>query len=128
MWDFSWYTLTLSGEPYHDLSARFREAVERGYNTIRICAMPFMLFTDKGKREGPLQFGNLGEVGQRTRWYYCRGGAELDGHAHLLALFREAKEHAVGMAKGIAETDTPALKGCSPSHQRLGEHPLLVQF
>lgn len=43
MWDFSWYTMTMPGEPYSDLSARFKEAVERGYNTIRICAMPFML-------------------------------------------------------------------------------------
>lgn len=93
MWDFSWYTMTLPGEPYHDLGARFQEAVERGYNTIRICAMPYMLFTETGKREGPLRFGNLGKVGQRTRWYNCRGGAELDGHAHLLELFRQAKAH-----------------------------------
>jgi hypothetical protein len=93
MWDFSWYTMTLPGEPYHDLGARFREAVDRGYNTIRICAMPYMLFTAEGKRPGPLKLGNLGEVGQRTRWYNCRGGAELDGHAHLLELFRQAKEH-----------------------------------
>lgn len=93
MWDFSWYTMTLPGEPYSDLGARFKEAVERGYNTIRICAMPFMLFTAEGKRPGPLKFGNLGEVGQRTRWYNCRGGAELDGHAHLIELFRQAKEH-----------------------------------
>ncbi|MEC0236309.1 cellulase-like family protein [Paenibacillus kribbensis] len=93
MWDFSWYTMTLPGEPYHDLAARFQEAVDRGYNTIRICAMPFMLFTAEGKRPGPLKFGNLGAVGQRTRWYNCRGGAELDGHAHLLELFRQAKRH-----------------------------------
>ncbi|MBB6636138.1 cellulase-like family protein [Cohnella thailandensis] len=93
MWDFSWYTMTLPGEPYHDLGARFREAIDRGYNTIRICAMPYMLFTAEGKRPGPLKLGNLGEVGQRTRWYNCRGGAELDGHVHLLELFRQAKEH-----------------------------------
>lgn len=93
MWDFSWYTMTLPGEPYSDLEARFKEAVERGYNTIRICAMPFLLFTPEGKRPGPLHFGSLGEVGQRTRWYNCRGGAELDGHAHLLELFRQAKAH-----------------------------------
>lgn len=95
MWDFSWYTMTLPGEPYHDLAARFAEAVERGYNTIRICAMPFMLFTADGPRPGPLYFGNLGRVGQRTRWYNCRGGAKLDGHAHLLELFRQAKAHGV---------------------------------
>lgn len=93
MWDFSWYTMTLPGEPYNDLAARFKEAVDRGYNTIRICAMPFMLFTAEGKRQGPLLLGNLGEVGQRTRWYNCKGGAELDGHAHLLELFRQAKAH-----------------------------------
>ncbi|MCL6605702.1 MAG: hypothetical protein K6T94_22800 [Paenibacillus sp.] len=93
MWDFSWYTMTLPGEPYNDLAARFKEAVDRGYNTIRICAMPYMLFTEEGKRSGRLKFGNLGEVGQRTRWYNCRGGAELDGYAHLLELFRQAKAH-----------------------------------
>ncbi|WP_054939510.1 cellulase-like family protein [Paenibacillus ihuae] len=93
MWDFSWYTMTLPGEPYNDLAARFQEAVERGYNTIRICAMPYMLFTEEGNRPGRLKFGNLGEVGQRTRWYNCRGGAELDGHAHLVELFRQAKAH-----------------------------------
>ncbi|WP_151734162.1 cellulase-like family protein [Paenibacillus tengchongensis] len=93
MWDFSWYTMTLPGEPYHELEARFKEAVERGYNTIRICAMPFLLFTAEGKRPGPLQFGSLGAVGQRTRWYNCRGGAVLDGHAHLLELFKQAKAH-----------------------------------
>lgn len=93
MWDFSWYTMTLPGEPYSDLEARFKEAVERGYNTIRICAMPFLLFTAEGKRPGPLHFGSLGEIGQRTRWYNCRGGAVLDGHAHLLELFRQAKAH-----------------------------------
>lgn len=93
LWDFSWYTMTQPGEPYHDLAARFDELVERGYNTIRICAMPYFLFGPDGKREGPLRFGNLGEVGKRTRWYNCAGGAELDGHAHLLELFRQAKEH-----------------------------------
>jgi len=67
MWDFSWYTMTLPGEPYSDLAASFKEAVDRGYNTIRICAMPYMLFTEEGKRPGRLEFGNLGEVGQRTR-------------------------------------------------------------
>lgn len=93
MWDFSWYTMTMPGEPYSDLAARFQEAVDRGYNTIRICAMPYMLFTSEGKRAGPLSFGNLGQVGQRTRWYNCEGGAVLDGHAHLLELFKQARAH-----------------------------------
>lgn len=93
MWDFSWYTMTMPGEPYADLGARFDEAVERGYNAVRICAMPYLLFTADGLREGPLHWSNLGQVGQRTRWYNCRGGAALDGHRHLLKLFEEAKRH-----------------------------------
>jgi hypothetical protein len=91
LWDFSWYTMTMPGEPYHDLRARFSELVERGYNTIRICAMPYFLFHAGGKRKGPLRFGNMGQVGKRTRWYNCVGGAELDGHAHILELFQQAK-------------------------------------
>lgn len=94
MWDFSWYTMTMPGEPYHDLGARFAEAVQRGYNTIRICAMPYLLFGGGRKREGKLAFSSLGGgIGQRTRWYNCRGGAVLDGHDHLLQLFAEAKRH-----------------------------------
>ncbi|MFD0670985.1 cellulase-like family protein [Cohnella sp. GCM10027633] len=95
MWDFSWYTMTQPGEPYEygELANRFAEAVERGYNTIRICAMPYLLFTADGVRPGPLRLGNLGTVGRRTRWYNCAGGAELDGHAQLLELFRQAKAH-----------------------------------
>ncbi|WP_407272033.1 cellulase-like family protein [Radiobacillus sp. PE A8.2] len=93
MWDFSWYTMTMPGEPYHDLEQCFKEAVKRGYNTIRICAMPFLLFTEEGPRTGPLAFANLGQVGVRTRWYNCKGGAVLDGHQHLLNLFAYAKKY-----------------------------------
>ncbi|WP_166246407.1 cellulase-like family protein [Paenibacillus turpanensis] len=93
MWDFSWYTMTMPGEPYHDLEKCFQEAVERGYNTIRICAMPYLLFTADGPRQGPLAFSNLGQVGIRTRWYNCKGGAVLDGHQHLLKLFALAREY-----------------------------------
>ncbi|MCZ0703168.1 hypothetical protein J2T56_001394 [Natronobacillus azotifigens] len=93
MWDFSWYTMTMPGEPYSNLEQCFKEAVERGYNTIRICAMPFLLFTEEGPRKEPLAFANLGEVGVRTRWYNCKGGAEFDGHQHLLNLFTYAKKY-----------------------------------
>ena len=44
LWDFSWYVRTGPGEPFEDLDRAFAEAVERGYNTVRICAMPFLLF------------------------------------------------------------------------------------
>ena len=40
LWDFSWYVRTGPGEPFEDLDTAFAEAVERGYNTVRICAMP----------------------------------------------------------------------------------------
>lgn len=93
MWDFSWYTMSMPGEPFFDLAKCFAEAVERGYNTVRICAMPFLLFTPEGPRPGPLEFANLGPVGVRTRWYNCRGGAVMDGRDRLLTLFREAKNH-----------------------------------
>lgn len=94
LWDFSWYAMTTPGEPFDDLDRAFAEAVERGYNTVRVCAMPLFLFAPDGPRPGPLRLSNLGgDFGQRTRWYNARGGAVLDGHAHLLRLFRAAKAH-----------------------------------
>ena len=44
LWDRFWYVPTGPGEPFEDLDRAFAEAVERGYNTIRICAMPYLLF------------------------------------------------------------------------------------
>ncbi|WP_454050583.1 cellulase-like family protein [Cellulomonas sp. Marseille-Q8402] len=94
LWDFTWYTQTTPGEPFADLDAAFAEAVERGYNTVRICAMPFLLFGDHGIDTSALRFvGMGGDVGQRTRWYDAEGGAVLDGRAHLLELFRAARRH-----------------------------------
>lgn len=94
LWDFCWYTMTMPGEPFHDLDKSFAEAVERGYNTIRICAMPMFLFTKNGPREGKLKFSNLGEeLGHRTRWFNCKGGAEFYGIEHLENLFKLAQKH-----------------------------------
>jgi hypothetical protein len=94
LWDFTWYTQTMPGEPFHDLERAFAEAVERGYNTVRICAMPYLLFGSDGRDPGLLHFTNLGgDFGQRTRWYNARGGAVLDGRKHLLALFQAAKKY-----------------------------------
>ncbi|WP_035702632.1 cellulase-like family protein, partial [Glycomyces tenuis] len=44
LWDFSWYVRTGPGEPFEDLDAAFARARELGYNAVRICAMPFLLF------------------------------------------------------------------------------------
>jgi hypothetical protein len=98
LWDFSWYTMTMPGEPFADLDQAFAETVERGYNTVRICAMPYLLFGESGLETGRLPFSNMsgnmgGEFGQRTRWYNARGGAVLDGREHLLKLFRAAQRH-----------------------------------
>jgi hypothetical protein len=91
LWDFTWYTRTGPGEPFEDLDEAFRQAVARGYNTVRICAMPFLLF-GSGLDTSALTFTGLGgDYGQRTRWYDVRRQATVDGRAHLLELFRAAR-------------------------------------
>lgn len=93
LWDFSWYVRTGPGEPFEDLDRAFAEAVERGYNTIRICAMPYLLFRS-GLNTTELQLGSLGgEYAQRVRWYDVRQPTTIDARAHLLALFEAAKRH-----------------------------------
>jgi hypothetical protein len=93
LWDFTWYTRTGPGEPFEDLDSAFRQAVARGYNTVRICAMPFLLF-GSGLDTTRLRLSGLGGgYGQRTRWYDVRNTATVDGRAHLLALFRAARRH-----------------------------------
>ncbi len=91
LWDFSWYTQTMPGEPFHDLAAAFAEAVERGYNTVRICAAPLLLFGEHEIDTRHLRFSQVGDgVGQGTRWYDVAGGAVIDLRAHLLTLFEAA--------------------------------------
>ncbi|MEJ3655059.1 cellulase-like family protein [Actinomycetes bacterium KLBMP 9759] len=95
LWDFSWYTRTGPGEPFEDLDAAMAQAVDRGYNTIRICAMPFLLF-GSGLDTTALELGPLGGgYGQGTRWYDVRHTVRLDARAHLLELFRAARRHGV---------------------------------
>ena len=94
LWDFTWYTQTTPGEPFHDLDRAFAEAVERGYNTVRICAMPFLLFGDHDIDIRRLEISGMGAgVGRRTRWYDVAGGAVLDGREHLRELFEAARRH-----------------------------------
>ena len=59
LWDFSWYVRTGPGEPFADLDAAFEQAVHRGYNTVRICAMPSLLF-GSGLDTSALHLGPLG--------------------------------------------------------------------
>jgi hypothetical protein len=93
LWDFTWYTRTGPGEPFENLDRAFAEAVTRGYNTVRICAMPYLLF-GSGLDTSALTLGPLGgEYGQRTRWYDVKATTTLDARAHLLALFEAARRH-----------------------------------
>ncbi|BEL04431.1 hypothetical protein Q0Z83_026220 [Actinoplanes sichuanensis] len=93
LWDFSWYTRTGPGEPFADLDTAFAEAVDRGYNTVRICAMPYLLF-GSGLDTTALTFTGFGAgFGQGTRWYDLSASTTIDGREHLLSLFRAARRH-----------------------------------
>ncbi|PSL08492.1 sugar-binding cellulase-like protein [Haloactinopolyspora alba] len=93
LWDFTWYTRTSPGEPFENLDAAFSRAVELGYDTVRICAMPFLLF-GSGLDTSALTLGSLGgDYGQRTRWYDVKHTTTIDAREHLLEFFRAAKRH-----------------------------------
>jgi len=93
LWDFTWYTRTGPGEPFEDLDAAFVQARERGYDTVRICAMPFLLFRS-GLDTTALRLGPLGgEYGQGVRWYDVRAQTTIDARAHALAFFGAARRH-----------------------------------
>ncbi|MCK6079284.1 hypothetical protein KZX37_01460 [Microbacterium sp. EYE_5] len=101
LWDFSWYTRAGAGDVYADLDAACADAAALGYNAIRICAAPLLLFGDIGLDdlardlaiEGLGAAASGGYYGQRTRWYDTPGGYALDLHAHLEALFVAARRH-----------------------------------
>jgi len=120
LWDFSWFTQTTPGEPFDDLDRAFAEARERGYNTVRICAMPLTLFGGDDA-PGPLRIANLGRgFGQGTRWYNNAGGATLDGREHLLALFRAAARHDCYIIVSSWEyQQTPSFFATSEQYDRL---------
>lgn len=94
LWDFTWYTQTTAAEPFHDLDVAFGEAVERGYNTVRICAMPYLLFGDHGIDTAHLRIAGMGgSIGRHTRWYDVAGGTVIDGRQRLRELFEAARRH-----------------------------------
>lgn len=94
LWDFSWYTCTAPGEAFDDLDRAFDEAVERGYNAVRICAMPHLLFGEHTVGTDALEISAMGgNIGRRTRWYDVQGGTSISPLHHLLDLFRSADRH-----------------------------------
>ncbi|MFC4137894.1 MULTISPECIES: cellulase-like family protein [unclassified Microbacterium] len=93
LWDFSWYVRTGEGEPFQDLDAAAAAAVERGYNTIRICAMPFLLF-GSGLDTAEVSLDRLGgEYAQGVRWYDVKSPTRFDGRAKLVELFEACRRH-----------------------------------
>ena len=98
LWDFTWYTQTMPGEPFHDLAPVFADAVDRGYNTVRICAAPLLLFGEHDLDTTRLRFTQVGDgVGQGTRWYDVAGGAVIDLRARLVSLFEHAASAGVAV-------------------------------
>ena len=96
LWDFTWYTQAGPGEAFEDLDAAMADAVLRGYNTIRICAMPYFLFGSHELDHGRLRIEQMApEVGHGTRWYNVRGGVVIDGRERLRELFETARRHGV---------------------------------
>lgn len=103
LWDFSWYTRAGAGEPYEDLDRVMRDTVDRGYNTIRICAAPLLLFGGLGLDDlaADLPIEGLGRsprgevYGKGTRWYDVPGGYRLDLRERFFELLRTAERHGV---------------------------------
>ena len=93
LWDFSWYTQAGPGEPFADIDAAFAQAAERGFNTVRICAAPFLLFSGRVPPQEWTVTGLGGQFGQRTRWYNVRGGYRLNLLSRLEDLLTAARRH-----------------------------------
>jgi hypothetical protein len=101
LWDFSWYTRAEDGGPYADLDAACAKAADLGYNAIRICAAPLLLFGNLGLEDlaADLDIEGLGTApdggmyGRGTRWYNVPGGYRLDLRGRLLELFDAAARH-----------------------------------
>ncbi|CAN7346868.1 hypothetical protein LJR045_001985 [Microbacterium sp. LjRoot45] len=121
LWDFSWYTRAGAGEPYQDIEAAVADAASLGYNAIRICAAPLLLFGGLGLDDlaTELEIEGLGAApgggfyGQRTRWYDTPGGYAIDVRARLRELFAAAEAH--GMVVILASWEYQQ----SPSFARL---------
>lgn len=93
LWDFSWYVRSGEGEPFEDLDAAAAATVMRGYNTVRLCAMPFLLFGAE-LDTSDISLDRLGgEYAQGVRWYDVAAPTHFDGRAKLIELFEVCRRH-----------------------------------
>src|SRR5712692_6234377 len=88
---FDWYTHSAPGEAYHDLGRAMRETAARGFDTLRICAMPS--YVSRALRTGEhVQLAQFRQgVSANLRWYDFLGGITIDPPRRLLELFTEAR-------------------------------------
>ncbi|MFF2634338.1 cellulase-like family protein [Microbacterium sp. NPDC058021] len=137
LWDFSWYTQAGPGEPYADLEATVADAASLGYNAIRICAAPLLLFGGLGLDDlaADLEIEGLGAspdggfYGRRTRWYDTPGGFRIDLRARLLALFDAAARH--GMVVILASWEyqqSPSFAASSRWFEAIDAVPLAERY
>nr|WP_269809848.1 cellulase-like family protein [Kineosporia rhizophila] len=127
MWDFSWYTLAGPGEPYEDLDVALEQTVARGYNTVRICAAPMLLFGELGlddlAESLPIE-GMGGHYGQRTRWYAVPGGYQTPLRARFFELLEKCRRRGVSVILSSWEyQQSPAFAGDPRWHRALQAIP-----
>ena len=122
LWDFSWYTRAEDGGPYADLDKACAEAAARGFNAIRICAAPLLLFGGLGLEAlaEDLEIEGLGTApdggiyGRGTRWYDAAGGYRLNLRARLLDLFEAAARHGLVVVLASWEYQQSPVFAASP--------------
>jgi hypothetical protein len=133
LWDFSWYTRAGAGEPYEDIDLVMRDTAARGYNTVRICAAPLLLFGDLGLDalaenldiEGLGRAATGGMFGQNTRWYNVAGGYRINLRARLFQLFDAAQRHGIVVILSSWEyQQSPAFAGTSHWFDAIDSVPL----
>jgi Sugar-binding cellulase-like len=90
-WTFAWYTHVAAGEPYADLDRAAEEARARGFDTLRVCAMPS--YVSRALRTGEeLRLARFAAGPSRNlRWYDFRGGVTVQPVARLIELVRAAR-------------------------------------
>ena len=122
LWDFSWYTRAEDGGPYADLDKVCAKAAELGYNAIRICAAPLLLFGGLGldplaedlEIEGLGTAPDGGIYGRGTRWYDAPGGYRINLRQRLLDLFDAAQRHGLVVVLASWEYQQSPVFAASP--------------